>query len=94
MAAEENLIGKGTCPVCGSEKARFTISKKQLACMTCNACNCQIFARSDFSDEKLRACVRPAAPAAQIIAAKATPAAPVKTTPAPARVGFGLLGAW
>lgn len=56
--ADENLIGRGRCPVCANTKARFTFSKKMLCCMTCNACNAQLFARSDSSDEKMRAMVQ------------------------------------
>lgn len=63
--SDDKLIGHGVCPVCTNTKARFTVSKKMLACMTCNACNIQIFARSDSSDEKLRAFIKPAAPAAE-----------------------------
>lgn len=63
--ADEKLIGLGTCPVCGSARARFTFSKKDLACIVCNACQFQGFARSDNSDMRLRALVKPAAPAAE-----------------------------
>lgn len=84
--ADENLIGRGACPVCGNVKARFTFSIKKLACMTCNTCNVQIFARSDSSDEKLRAMVKedkPApAPAAQAPAAT-PPAATAEKYPDP-----------
>ena len=76
--------------------------------MTCNGCNCQIFARSDYSDEKLRACIRatpPAAaatiaPAAQIEPPAITASTPPKKAPvvvptlATAPKGFGLLGNW
>lgn len=80
--ADENLIGRGACPVCGNVKARFTFSIKKLACMTCNTCNVQIFARSDSSDEKLRAMVKADAPAP---AAEPAPAAPKeKDIPSPA----------
>ncbi len=49
------LIGKASCPLCGSKKARVTLSKAGLSVLTCNSCNCQLFARSDRSDELLRA---------------------------------------
>lgn len=52
-------IGQGSCPVCASPKARYTLSKKQLICVTCDACNVQIFARSDRSDQLLRVLVKP-----------------------------------
>lgn len=55
------LIGVGRCPIgCGSTKARYTLTVKNLACGTCNACNTQVFARSDRSDEVLRANIIPA----------------------------------
>lgn len=102
--SDDKLIGHGVCPVCSNTKARFTVSKKSLACMTCNACNSQIFARSDSSDEKLRSFIRPAAaPAAAPVveppAPKAEPA-PAATTPTekpkpkPAAPGWGFLGAF
>lgn len=92
------LIGTGRCPIgCGSHKARYTLSAKNLAVGTCNACNCQVFARSDRSDELLRA---------NIITDKPAPA-PSDPTPAPApqadppadpvpppqkkRIGWGIL---
>jgi hypothetical protein len=102
MANTENFIGQGVCPVCGSVKARFTVSKKQLACMACNTCNSQIFARSDYSDEKLRACIRTASPTAVVDTPPparsapplAAPPDPAPSAPAAAKKGFGLLGAW
>ncbi len=61
---ESVRLGTGRCPVCGSIKARYTLSAKGLAVITCNACNFQGFARSEHSDEKLRALITPeAAPA-------------------------------
>jgi len=60
MAAE--LLGVGACPVpgCGSKKARVTLSKSGLACLTCLGCQAQIFARSERSDAGLRSCIIPA----------------------------------
>lgn len=55
MAATENTIGRCTCPVCKSTRASLRVSAKQLAYITCNTCNFQGFARSDRSDELLRA---------------------------------------
>lgn len=81
--AESVRLGTGRCPVCGSVKARFTLSSKQLAVVTCNACNFQGFARSEHSDEKLRSLITPdaaPAPAADPPAAPVEPVAP----PAPA----------
>jgi hypothetical protein len=67
MSESTNTIGVGSCPVCNNGKAKFGLTKKQLVCVTCNACNIQLFARSDRSDELLRARIKPAetpAPAA------------------------------
>lgn len=79
--AESVRLGTGRCPVCGSVKARFTLSSKQLAVVTCNACNFQGFARSEHSDERLRSLITPeAAPAT----AADPPAAPVEPVAPPA----------
>lgn len=51
---ESTKLGSGRCVVCGSGKARYTLSGKGLAVITCNACNFQGFARSERSDELLR----------------------------------------
>lgn len=84
--AESVRLGTGRCPVCGSIKARFTLSSKQLAVVTCNACNFQGFARSEHSDEKLRSLITPEATPAPAPApaadAPAAPAAPVAAPPA------------
>lgn len=101
--SDENLIGHGTCPLCGNAKARFTFSKKSLACIVCNACNFQGFARSDNSDSRLRSLVKPVtakqepkAPEVQAVRAEAAikpiaEAAPVPVKkPAP---GWGIFGA-
>lgn len=85
------LIGVGRCPIgCGSTKARYTLSAKSLTVGTCNACNTQVFARSDRSDELLRANIRPAsdpapepAPVSSPIAGKPDP----EPTPEPVRTG-------
>lgn len=63
------LIGNCSCPLCGNNKARVKLSKAQLAVLTCNSCNCQLFARSDRSDELVRKLIKieqpPAPPAAK-----------------------------
>lgn len=59
--AESTRIGLGSCPVCASPKAHYTLSKKGLVCVTCNGCNFQGFARSERSDEILRAKIKPTA---------------------------------
>lgn len=92
------LIGTGRCPVgCGSAKARYTLSAKKLAVGTCNACNCQVFARSDRSDELLRAnIVATGAPApapepstAPALAAPKADPQPQADPPAPPERTFG-----
>jgi len=98
MAAE--LIGRSRCPLCSSDKARLSLSKRGLSCLTCDGCNLQVFARSDNSDTRLRALViretkpdpnpEPAPTAAPApVAAPASPPAP-----APAKKPAGLWGAW
>lgn len=49
-------IGKGRClnPKCRSPNAHYTVSKKGLLVITCNACQLQAFTRSERSDEDLR----------------------------------------
>lgn len=54
MAARENEIGRCQCPVCTSRRARLRVNVKGLAYVTCDTCNCQVFARSDRSDQLLR----------------------------------------
>lgn len=92
------LIGAGRCPVCSSAKARYTLSAKKLAVITCNACNFQGFARSDRSDELLRQNIKAAAaPVVPDPAPAALPADPAPADPAPVllkpvrRIGWGLL---
>lgn len=87
---ESVRLGTGRCPVCGSVKARFTLSSKQLAVITCNACNFQGFARSEHSDEKLRALISPEpaaapapAPVADPLGAAVAAGFPPKTEPQP-----------
>lgn len=52
-------IGLYRCPCCGSEKARVTVSKAGLAVVTCNRCHCQMFARSEVSDDHIRQRILP-----------------------------------
>jgi hypothetical protein len=66
-----------------------SLSSKKLPCLTCNGCNIQLFARSDRSDELVRALIRPAAsqdapkpidaaiPSTPVLAPAVRPAAPV-----------------
>lgn len=83
--SDTQKIGAGVCPVCASHKAQFSVTKKQLVCVTCNACNFQGFARSDRSDELLRAKIK-AAPVqpdtAEPVREKAPETAPGATVPA------------
>jgi len=82
-AVRENEIGRCRCPVCASDRARLRVSAKQLAYVTCDTCNAQIFARSDRSDEKLRSMlVAEAAPAAPEAAPAAAPAPVAAAVPA------------
>jgi len=85
------LIGTGRCPIgCGSTKARYTLSAKKLTVGTCNSCNTQVFARSERSDEILRANIAPAAGApapapAPVADPPPAPAPAADPPPAPAR---------
>lgn len=89
---ESTRIGLGSCPVCASPKAHYTLSKKGLVCVTCNSCNFQGFARSERSDELLRAHIKPATPPAEVseltpvaaAVAEATEPDPDPVQPAPA----------
>lgn len=81
---ESVKLGTGRCPVCGSVKARYTLSAKQLAVITCNACNFQGFARSEHSDEKLRALITPEAAPAPAPAPVADPSPAPTPAPVPA----------
>lgn len=77
-----DVIGAARCPLCSSEKARVSVSPKtKLAYLHCNACNIQLFPRSDKSDELVRALVivapveKPAPAPAPIADEKPAPAA-------------------
>lgn len=52
-------IGLYKCPCCGSVKARASVSRAGLVCVTCNRCHLQMFARSELSDENIRAKLLP-----------------------------------
>lgn len=82
---ESSRIGLGSCPICASPKAHFTLSKKQLVCVTCNACNVQIFARSERSDELIRAKIAP--PAAVSVPSPVAAAVQEVTKPEPEPTG-------
>lgn len=93
--AESSRIGLGSCPVCKSPKAHYTLSKKNLVCVTCNACNFQGFARSDRSDEILRQNIVPAAvseltPVAAAVQQTRQPDPEPAPTPKPEKSGWGL----
>ena len=94
MAAAD-IIGRCTCPVCASDRASLRLSSRQLSYLLCNACNCQLFARSDNSDNRLRALLIAESPVppttikpTAIAAAVAVTSAPA--APARAAWGFGL----
>lgn len=57
MTQPDRFVGNAPCPLCGSTKARVNVTKSGLTCLTCNSCNCQLFTRSDRSDELLRALI-------------------------------------
>lgn len=92
--ASAQQIGRGRCPVCAFGRARFAVSAKQLACMTCDGCNLQIFARSDRSDDMLRKLIVPGLPVHEIEpkTPDPEPAPPIPTVPPRERVGWGILG--
>ncbi len=79
MAAER--IGAARCPLCSHNRARLSLSKSGLACLTCDGCNLQLFARSARSDDLLRRLHLPdQAPAAAAQPAPAPPSPPTPTT--------------
>lgn len=99
MAAD--VIGRCKCPVCSSTRASLRLSGKSLSYVVCNACNVQVFARSDVSDEKLRALLLerdgqetpPAAPApAPVPTPQPKAPEPVAAPPSPAPAPSGGLG--
>ncbi|KQW76594.1 hypothetical protein [Methylibium sp. Root1272] len=94
MAAES--IGRCTCPLCRSDRARLSLAKSGLPVLTCNGCNIQLFARSDRSDELVRALIVHEAPPPPADDPPAPPA-PIATAPQPAPatrapMGWGVLG--
>ena len=90
MAAE--IIGRCTCPVCGSDKASLRLSAKQLSYLHCNSCHLQAFARSDHSDGKLRSLLIADAPSTPAVAIVVPATSPMPPPAAPKRSGWGLLG--
>lgn len=104
--ADRVILGLGACPVCANPKAVFKVSTKQLAYCTCNACNTQIFSRSDVGDMALRGFVHAAKPAPEKAPAPAPDEAPAAAqAPAPEPVkkeisekksgsSWGILGAF
>lgn len=95
--ARATPIGRGRCPVCANDRARIGLTASQLACLTCDACNAQVFARSDKSDTELRRLVKPEPESAPAPAADPAPVAEIKPEatpqkPARERVGWGILG--
>lgn len=96
MAAHQ--LGRGRCPLCGSEDAKVSLSKNGLAVMTCMArkCGMQLFTRGDGADESVRALIVSEAPApAKEAPAAAKPATPPTTEPPRQEKPFswGFLGA-
>lgn len=80
---ESVKLGQGTCPVCRSPKARYTLSAKGLCVITCNGCNFQGFARSERSDELLRDLIPKAGPAPSPEPAPPAPAPAPEPPPPP-----------
>ena len=94
MAAQQ--LGRGRCPLCGDEQARVSLSKNNLAVMTCMApaCGMQLFTRGEGADEKIRDRIvtttePPPAPPAPAPEPTAKPAPAPKETP----FRWGILGA-
>jgi len=76
-------IGIARCPLCGSLKARLSLSRSLLPVLTCSSCQAQVFARGDRSDELMRALlVEAPAPAVKVEAPP--PAQVASTAPDPA----------
>lgn len=75
------VLGLIDCPVCrtGGQELREATTKR--AYMNCDQCDCQVFARSKFSDAKLRALVPPKPAPATTTTAKQDP--PTDAKPAP-----------
>lgn len=95
MAARENALGQGTCPLCNSG-AEVRLSSRSLPYLICGTCHMQAFARSHISDRYMRDLIRPGKPAAAPAAAPepapfddqapaAPAAAPADPKPEPAR---------
>lgn len=80
MAAEK--LGRCTCPLCRSDKARLSLSSKNLPVLTCDGCNIQLFTRSDRSDMLARALlIAEPAPAPEPAPAAAPAVAPSPAAP-------------
>ena len=83
--------------MCSIESAVFSLAKNGWACVVCNGCKFQGFARGDLSDRKLREYLAGAkteaelakpAPAAPALPAAKPAAKPPADDQAPRRVGF------
>lgn len=90
--ARENVLGRCRCPACASERASLRLSAKQLTYVVCDACNLQAFARSDRSDDKLRALLLDDKP--ELVATPPAPPVVVAAPPAPAAVRRAAGMAW
>jgi hypothetical protein len=89
MAAE--TIGRCKCPLCGSVKAKLSLAKSGLPVLTCNGCNTQSFARSERSDDLMRALLVREEPAPEPAPPVPAPAPEIKPAPAaPAKPAWGL----
>jgi hypothetical protein len=47
-------VGVGACLLCPNTEAKASVSVRGWACLTCNRCKAQFFARGPQSDELLR----------------------------------------
>lgn len=93
MAADK--IGPAKCPLCGGT-ASLSLAKTQLPVLTCNACNIQLFTRSDKSDQLVRELLHkkqapeptPEPKKAPTVTPPPVRPEPTPETPEPVRTGF------
>lgn len=74
-------IGLFRCGICGSTKARVSVSRAGLPVITCNSCHSQTFARSDVSDGLIREQLLPL-PVVETIDPKGPEVLPAQEKPA------------
>lgn len=93
--AKADFLGYTRCGLCSSDKARVSLTKRGLCCVTCHACQCQLFARSDHSDMHIRRNLRAVdpEPAPNTSAAASARPEPVAVPPAGVAASPGPAGA-